>query len=860
MNIKEKLNKLSIDEKNNIVFNSLNLSFKKNWRVYYTNSHDWLVYDENKCIMTDFSWKHFDNVDDCIETWNWRTAEILWIIEYANNISKKEAIKWLEDNYFIEKNNLNKEKNQFSKKFYWAKNNDDIKLKKYLESRSINYEYIKDFISFYNDINNLLILWKNIEWEVVNLHKRDIYNKRIYKDVWESNYVFFKEIKLDKDFLLVEWEIDYLTLKQNKELDKKYNIIWIPGINLYKYFLENIKTNKNIYILADNDDTEDNLKELLKSYKNTFIINDFLKDFDKKDVNDYIQEYSDLESKIEENIIIYHELSKIKDEIDKNTVKIAETFILKEWKDNAKISIANFGIKLDKIIIKDEEKIRFCIINLWFNKGFLELKNDDLSLQNFKNKIREITGASFTWNSMDLDNVLKIIDLQFISRKEKEIKEINKTGFFKDYIVFKNGILDTNRAEFKEINDNSEVKIKNKPLFLNIEENLYFENIQKEETIEESFKNIFNFFDELLNKTNEWKILALWLLSSIFKHDILDDKKNVLFGGFPFLYLSWLRWSWKTELQSMIFDIVWYKINKIVQVNTITNFALIKELDSNKYFLGIDEFNKTNKNYSDVVEKIKNNFNWESNSRWWVEKWKWAVVKYYENKANLIVWWEDITNNEALFTRWILIKLWKNTKMSWYSDFKNKNIESVRNSFLNILLKKKELKNSIFNNIKEIRKTLDWKFESRILDNLSILWWIWISTKSITEDNTMNYLDNYIEKIRDIEENNDVIREILEEIKYNYYEYKEFLGKNTKGIYFRSLKQIYNQFKKEKIKRSEIIWDFNQIKEKFENHFNTTPYAKSVDDEWKKIKPQYFISKDIIENNDILTEIEWLIL
>ena len=309
MLLSEKIKNIPKENINNIVFNQLWLEIKKNWlSKYQVNWHKGLIYDSTENIMTDFAWKHFLENQDYIINLDWSfTSKIIWIIQYSLSVDKTQAIKRLEDNWVItetEKTSI-KEINKFEKAFFASKNNNDLtKLKEYLRKRKIEYEKVKNLVSFYDTNNNLVLLWKDEKGQIVNIHKRNIKTKLIYKEQGETNdYFFCDKIKKNKSYLVVEWEIDFLTLLCFEKLKDNYNIIWIPWLNGYAYFFKSI-WNKKAFVIPDNDETEKKVLKEIEKLKgsNIYLINNFLKEKSIKDVNDYNMLYSDLEEKIQNEI------------------------------------------------------------------------------------------------------------------------------------------------------------------------------------------------------------------------------------------------------------------------------------------------------------------------------------------------------------------------------------------------------------------------------------------------------------------------------------------------------------------------------------------------------------------------------
>lgn len=318
MNLNEKINSIPIETIKHIVETNLKLSKVWAW-LYDINWHDWLKFDENKGIITDFSGKYFNNIEDSIDTGNGRTAKIIWIIEYIFNFNKSQAIKWLEDNkIIIKEKELNKEKNEFTKKFYGSKSNNFWKLKEYLEKRAISFEKVEHEVGFYDNINNLLLLWRNLTNDVINLHKRNIDTKGFFKESnAENNYFFLKDFDINKETIAVEWDIDYLSLIQFRSSFEDYNIIWVPGVYQFKHLFEFIKE-KNVFVIWDNDDTEKTLIAQINGQKNIKIINSFLKAEKLKDTNDFVKKYWE---KIIETINNEIDLLKLKELSSENKIK-----------------------------------------------------------------------------------------------------------------------------------------------------------------------------------------------------------------------------------------------------------------------------------------------------------------------------------------------------------------------------------------------------------------------------------------------------------------------------------------------------------------------------------------------------------
>lgn len=397
MEISLKIEKLNIEQINNIVKNHLGLKLKNTWRgINKVNDHDWLIYSETQGIMTDFVWKHFDNYIDCVEKNSTKTANITWIIQYALKINnKRDVFNWLEEKGFIEKNNLNKEKCEFLKKFYGAKNNNNIKLIEYLKSRSINFEYVKDFVSFYDNLNNLLILWRDLKtWKVVNLHKRNILKKEIYKESnWSNNYVFYNSFEKNKDIIAVEWEIDWLTLLQFEELEKNYNIIWVPWINSFDYLFLNTEE-YNVFLIPDNDKTENGILWKVEKFNNIQIINNFLKISKEKDVNDYQVKNLDIWKKIIDEINI------------KKLEKIDYKKEIIEEKEDRYVFIKSLAryYWLKKDVFHKAEDVCSCLL-----KSREQLKEMRLNweIKTYDDMVYKYWGEKNSFNIMDEDSIIK---------------------------------------------------------------------------------------------------------------------------------------------------------------------------------------------------------------------------------------------------------------------------------------------------------------------------------------------------------------------------------------------------------------------------------------------------------------------
>lgn len=127
--------------------------------------------------------------------------------------------------------------------------------------------------------------WRN-GWQVRYLTQNSdgLKSKTEYGSTW---YLFKTSQKIDKNVLIVEWEIDFLTILPYAE---DYNVIglkWINNLSRCIRDLEKLKGEFDVYILVDNDfAAEESIKRIPYTELHLYDVRDALNGY--KDVNDAV--------------------------------------------------------------------------------------------------------------------------------------------------------------------------------------------------------------------------------------------------------------------------------------------------------------------------------------------------------------------------------------------------------------------------------------------------------------------------------------------------------------------------------------------------------------------------------------------
>ena len=177
-------------------------------------------------------------------------------------------------------------------------NNFTIACKKYLaEGRHIDSELLsrlelENLVTY--DQGHIEFCMKDLDWNRIGIQERYLKPISVHwkptkskTKFWTKVWYFYTEINFEDPIIIVEWEIDWLSLAHLK------NVIWLQGIWNLKKLIEELHNRKvqNIYILTDMDKSSDKAISSLLSFDRTFLSGIYDSRSllsDAKDVNEYV--------------------------------------------------------------------------------------------------------------------------------------------------------------------------------------------------------------------------------------------------------------------------------------------------------------------------------------------------------------------------------------------------------------------------------------------------------------------------------------------------------------------------------------------------------------------------------------------
>lgn len=258
------------------VLDKLWYSYFEKWNNEYgiyewTTKTDWWSANTEKNRVTEFAWKGRPE---------WEARGVVKM--HFNYTDDQDIFKWFAENF--PSYNTWKEVKKPVKKIREELHNLSEKQQAYLLSRWIDYQKVQEYVKDYNwAIGCMVYVW--ITPVGINARRIDWGSVRFTALAWyETNGIYYWWLDKTKDYVIVvEWLIDFLTLKQYET-----NVVWLKAIN--SWFDEVIKLAKNykIKMVFDNDWKEEQAKKKLQSIKYSFFNWDIVTEnwFTAKDAND----------------------------------------------------------------------------------------------------------------------------------------------------------------------------------------------------------------------------------------------------------------------------------------------------------------------------------------------------------------------------------------------------------------------------------------------------------------------------------------------------------------------------------------------------------------------------------------------
>lgn len=265
------------------ILQTLWIRFKKHWHVLHLYDNwkltDGWKADLNKGIVSDFSNK-------------WRPQwDRISLIEAFFSISRKEAVKWYAENFWLQsdRKNMSEQIKPLEDKWnsLWELTQEQID---YLSSRRINYSSLKWIVKNYNW--RIAVPIRGWQWQIKSIQSRTIKEDDNVRYMLERNTdwdgIFFDSLDTSKRaIVVVEWFTDYLSLRQFTT-----NVVGLVNakndeqINYIKKLSETFK----IFFVPDNDEAWETTIEKFKEKwirANTFN----LKNYASKDINEMMNNF-----------------------------------------------------------------------------------------------------------------------------------------------------------------------------------------------------------------------------------------------------------------------------------------------------------------------------------------------------------------------------------------------------------------------------------------------------------------------------------------------------------------------------------------------------------------------------------------
>lgn len=358
--------------------------------------------------------------------------------------------------------------------------------------------------------------------------------------------------------------------------------------------------------------------------------------------------------------------------------------------------------------------------------------------------------------------------------------------------IFNNGILDIDTWKFEKWNYS---------LIQDTSINLDFPTWKVEWLdLDQSLKDCLS-IEKYISKEKTISSIVLWyMIAWIFRKEYKDK-----YNEFPFLWIQWYSWIWKTSLLNFLSWISWYNWNTINGVCD-SDYAFEVWMDCMWWrFYYFDEIQKAS---SKLLKYIQAAYNSWENHKWWAN-WNRSELQVYRKDCSLICTWEQLPQQEeALLNRFIIlcpcepfaVKKWVTDidEFEKYKSISDKNakidteylttdqIKTIatnyyRPRFLNILKNKKNIDfNSYHEKALKIIESFSSKdIDARFLNNLSpaVAWYMLLKWESLDEEEIKNIIKDYLDRYDKYRKDSIVSWRIVQYIISHVWEFSSWINK-----------------------------------------------------------------------------------
>lgn len=352
---------------------------------------------------------------------------------------------------------------------------------------------------------------------------------------------------------------------------------------------------------------------------------------------------------------------------------------------NTKTQIIDWYLKPMWYFIRNKFKV--CLVKYFksnWQTGIMEF--DSLWQTNKFDVILSKNLLTYFWSS----KVKKFIQ-SYIQNVEEEYWYIDKLGIYsKDLVISDAGnyIMEVDGKNYY-VSIEDETMQEREPLFS------YTNWIQLPEVIKqiENIKKIYK-------PSIVWTMFTHFALSMLCKSIVDLSKKDII--EMPYWVLVWLTQSGKTYTRKLLMRMFWLKSKFELQSST-TMFVVLKKM---RHFLPLNvwEYNTEEVKF-DRDHFMKTLYDRTNESRWTSAQ----QINMYEANGTMFIDWENKSNNQAVYTRWIVYFM--NPRYRMEVD----DINPITRWFSNVLWyfidnydKTKLIPDLLVSQRKEVNKALAW--------------------------------------------------------------------------------------------------------------------------------------------------------
>ncbi len=460
-------------------------------------------------------------------------------------------------------------------------NNFHIDCKEYLvESRHIDWELLyfledKKIISYHQD--HIEFVMKDLDGNIVWVQERYIKPINLYSKQLKSKtkagtkvWYFFTEIDYQKPIIIIEGEIDFLSVAHIS------NVIWLQGIGNLRKLVEQLRERgiKQIYLLVDKDHSADTSIGKLLDMDDYFLDNIF-------DSRELLWEYKDVNEHIvwgwKISMEMIYEYAKSLGDYK----KLIDSFLLKWW--SIRINHNEFAKYMIKKFDISSSKENLFIYNYWYKKWIWQSLDKQEAKQLIIKQMEFL--LSHVINNFKITDVNNTLDFVLSHSKDDWLENALMSWNAQDICLF-DGILD-----IETMNIRSYTKEDYKFQKLSYSKKMFDDYLEP--------KQFLNFLDDILEWSKDKDSIKdflqefigwLFVASTKFEKALLIYWTGANWKWVLFNIIKWILWTdnyssiWLHEINKdqYLYNLIGRlaNIDSDMQQNTQLDTGVIKKLIS----------------------------------------------------------------------------------------------------------------------------------------------------------------------------------------------------------------------------------------------------------------------------------------